>query len=199
MRRQYRFSGKQMKIKSNKFGLRKKFFLLFVLFLVPFAAFGSEGIKNFHADIQVQTDGSVVVTEKITVHSDGLRIKRGISRHLPKKKGVKYSVLSVKRDGKKEPYSVSSYSKPFFTINTGNDTFLPYDGSYEYEITYIASNVILSFKDYDEIYWNVTGNEWDFPIKHASASVFLLVLYLAEFVYDELRVHVLFVHEPNPA
>ena len=162
-----------MEIKSNKFRLIKKLFLLFILFSLPFAAFAAESVKAFHADIQVQTDGSVIVTEKITVNSEGLRIKRGISRHLPKTKGIKYSVLSVKRDGKTEPYSVSSYSKPFFTINTGNDTFLPYDGSYEYEITYTASNVILSFKDYDEIYWNVTGNGWDFPIKHASASVSL--------------------------
>ena len=151
----------------------RPFFLLFVFFATVFPVSATESVQKFHSKIHVRQDGSILVIEKITVHSDRLRIKRGISRYLPKTKGVNYTVLSVKRDGKKEPYSVSSYSKPFFTINTGNDTFLPYDGSYEYEITYTASNVILSFKDYDEIYWNVTGNEWDLPIKHASASVHL--------------------------
>ena len=27
------------------------------------------------------------------------------------------------------------------------------------------------FDDYDEFYWNVTGNDWPVPIDHASASV----------------------------
>lgn len=153
--------------------MKNLFFLLcfFVLCSVSSASFAAETIKDFHADIQAQTDGSVLVIERITVHSDGLQIKRGISRSLPKTKGVKYSVLSVKRDGKKEPYSVSNCSKRFFTINIGNENYLPHNGVYKYEIKYTASNAILGFKDHDEIYWNVTGNDWNFPIERASAFV----------------------------
>ena len=86
-------------MKNRRFLL---FLFVFAFFSVPFTAFGTEGIKNFHADIQVQTDGSVIVTEKITVNSEGLKIRRGIYRSLPKTKGVNYTVLSVKRDGRKE-------------------------------------------------------------------------------------------------
>ena len=145
----------------------------FILVFLSTAVSASEAVKDFHADIHVQTDGSVFVTERITVRREGVKIRRGIYRSLPKTKGVKYSVVSVKRDGKKEPYFVSACSKRFFTVNTGNDYPLPRDGLYTFEITYRASNVILSFDTHDELYWNVTGNEWELPIERASADVFL--------------------------
>ena len=151
----------------------KGVFFVFCFFSISSVVFASESVKEFHADIQVQTDGSVLITEKITVNREGKRIKRGIYRSLPKTKGVDYTVISVKRDGKTEPYFVSTCSKSFFTINTGNDYLLPRDGVYTFEIAYRASNVILGFGDHDEIYWNVTGNEWDFPIERASASIIL--------------------------
>ena len=149
------------------------FFLLFIFFTAVSPVLAKETIKNFHSKIRVLQDGSIQVIEKITVRREGKKIRRGIYRSLPKTKNVNYTVLSVKRNGKKEPYSVSPHSKRFFTINTGNDSFLPHDGLYTFEITYTASNVISSFKNYDEIYWNVTGNEWDFPIEQASAVVYL--------------------------
>jgi uncharacterized membrane protein YgcG len=46
-------------------------------------------------------------------------------------------------------------------------------GRQTYIITYPVENVILFFKDHDELYWNVTGNFWKAPIKEASAVVFL--------------------------
>ena len=39
------------------------------------------------------------------------------------------------------------------------------------EITYTVRNGTRFFKDYDEFYWNVTGNDWPVPIDHASAPV----------------------------
>lgn len=150
--------------------MRKIFlFFLFLTFSLPVSA--AEVIKDFHADIRVQTDGSVIVTESITVNREGRQIKRGIYRDLPKTKGVHYSVLSVKRDGQKEPYFTENTGR-FYRINTGNENYLPRNGLYTFEIRYQARNVILDFKDYDEIYWNVTGNEWAFPIERASAKVF---------------------------
>ncbi|MBR1778413.1 MAG: DUF2207 domain-containing protein [Alphaproteobacteria bacterium] len=145
-------------------------FLLFLMISLPASA--AETIKNFHSNIHVREDASVIVTEQITVNREGQQIRRGIYRDLPRTKGVQYSVISVKRDGKPEPYFTENAGR-FYRINTGNDEYLPRNGLYTFEITYQASNVILGFKDYDEIYWNVTGNEWIFPIEHASAKVFL--------------------------
>ena len=39
------------------------------------------------------------------------------------------------------------------------------------EITYRVRNGTRFFKDYDEFYWNVTGNDWPVPIDHAEATV----------------------------
>ena len=39
------------------------------------------------------------------------------------------------------------------------------------EIDYRVRNGTRFFDNYDEFYWNVTGNDWPVPIDHASANV----------------------------
>src|SRR5581483_4816001 len=39
------------------------------------------------------------------------------------------------------------------------------------QIEYAVENGIRYFENYDEFYWNVTGNDWPVPIDHASAFV----------------------------
>lgn len=46
-------------------------------------------------------------------------------------------------------------------------------GQHEYLITYRVRRGLLWFDDHDEIYWNVTGNEWPVPIGVALARVIL--------------------------
>jgi len=45
------------------------------------------------------------------------------------------------------------------------------DATKTVEIIYGVRNGTRFFKDYDEFYWNVTGNDWPVPIDHASAVV----------------------------
>jgi len=40
-------------------------------------------------------------------------------------------------------------------------------------IEYRVANALRFFDDHDELYWNVTGNEWEIPIHRASASLHL--------------------------
>jgi uncharacterized membrane protein len=47
------------------------------------------------------------------------------------------------------------------------------EGNQIYTITYKVENGILFFNDHDELYWNVTGNDWKAAIKEASAEVTL--------------------------
>src|SRR5690606_28691117 len=44
-------------------------------------------------------------------------------------------------------------------------------GQYTYTIKYKMENQVGLYRDHDEIYWNVTGNDWDFVINEASATV----------------------------
>lgn len=39
---------------------------------------------------------------------------------------------------------------------------------YNYEIRYQISNHFSRFPEWDELYWNVTGNDWAWPISKAS-------------------------------
>ena len=44
-------------------------------------------------------------------------------------------------------------------------------GPHTYTLTYATDRQIGFFSDYDELYWNVTGNFWKFPIDHAEATI----------------------------
>ena len=48
------------------------------------------------------------------------------------------------------------------------DHFLEH-GIHRYVLTYRMSRMVGFFEDYDEIYWNATGNAWSFPIERAEA------------------------------
>lgn len=89
----------------------KRFFTVVVAFLSFFASAvlaeplsNEEEITNYHAVIEPQRDGSIIVSEFITVNCLYQNIKRGIFRDLPEKDGVTYKVLSVRRDGRPEPF-----------------------------------------------------------------------------------------------
>jgi len=72
----------------------------------------TERIVDFHADIDIQTDGNIVVTEYITIYAAGIDIKRGIIRNIPEyrmdKNGKKHTmpvhVRGLSRNGKKSDY-----------------------------------------------------------------------------------------------
>ncbi|MEM9842078.1 MAG: DUF2207 domain-containing protein, partial [Pseudomonadota bacterium] len=72
-----------------------------------------EEIRAFNVAIEVERDGDIVVTETIRVNVEGQQIRRGIFRELPAvyqdQDGpgtlpYRYDVLSVRRDGQREPY-----------------------------------------------------------------------------------------------
>ncbi len=44
-------------------------------------------------------------------------------------------------------------------------------GRHVYTLTYATDRQIGFFADYDELYWNVTGNFWKFPIDRAEATI----------------------------
>ncbi len=130
----------------------------------------TEVITNYHSVIEPQRNGSIVISEFITVNRLGQKIKRGIYRDFPRTKGISYNVLAVYRDGRPELYFTERKGS-LLRINTGDDAPLPENGLYTYELRYKVSNAVKDFDDYDEVYWNVTGNGWVFPIWNASAEI----------------------------
>jgi len=148
------------------------------LLLLSCSALADERILDFHSDIRVMQDGWIEVTETIRVRAEGNRIRRGIYRDFPTeyedKLGNQYVVgfepLSVLRNNAPEDshtQNIRRGKRIYFGaanrfINTGEHTYI---------FRYRASRMLGFFEDHDELYWNVTGVEWAFPIDHASATV----------------------------
>ena len=147
---------------------------LFAL-LWPVFAVAAEQINEFDVDITVLKNGDIIVSETINVTSEGAQIRRGIFRDLPrtyKKNGAdlpySYDVKKVERDGRREPYAIERVGNAF-RIRIGDaDIFLD-NGVHEYQIEYSVKNQVRYFDGYDEVYWNATGNYWNFPILQARA------------------------------
>ncbi len=153
--------------------------VLVALMMAPLAAVADEQINLFDVTIEVQTDGDVRITEKIEVTAEGNQIRRGIFRDLPRyysfggrRFRYDYDVISVMRDGRREPYAREGVGNAV-RIRIGDaDRFLDPD-IYTYEIEYLVKNQIRYGEDQDEIYWNATGTYWNFPIVRARAHVVL--------------------------
>ncbi|GAB2505295.1 hypothetical protein GCM10027266_24880 [Arenimonas alkanexedens] len=149
---------------------------LLVVAVAPVAA--QERILAYHADLALQSDGSLEVTETIRVRAEGERIRRGIFRDFPTRYRdqlgnrvvVDFEVLGLSRDGQPEPFFTERRSNGV-RVNTGGDDLLNVPADIEYQLRYRTTRQMGFFGDYDELYWNVTGLGWDFAIESASARL----------------------------
>jgi uncharacterized membrane protein len=155
-------------------------FLLSVLFFSCTAVQARERITGFDSWVEVDKSGIVTIIETISVVAEGKEIKRGIYRDFPtdykdrngNRFKVRFSVLGVKKDGQPEPYHTKKMNNGIRVYFGDKDIFLK-PGPYTYQFTYQTDRQIGFFPDYDELYWNVTGNGWAFPIEVASTTIVL--------------------------
>lgn len=157
----------------------RRLLLLFALLLVAPAA-AQERILAFHSDLRIQSDGSLEVTETITVRAEGRNIRRGIYRDFPTRYHdrlgnrvvVAFEPVEVLRDGRPEPWFTERLDNGV-RLNTGDDSFLRVPADITYTLRYRTTRQLGFFERHDELYWNVTGNGWRFAIEQASARVHL--------------------------
>lgn len=137
-----------------------------------------EAIERFDSTIEVRTDGDLAVTETIVVHAEGLQIRRGIYRDFPLRfrdaegrlREVGFELVEVMRDGRPEPHFTRRNDRGV-RIYAGSEDMLLQPGRHTYRISYVTSRQLRHFPDHVELYWNVTGNEWAFPIREATATI----------------------------
>ena len=148
------------------------------LLLLSLSALADERILDFHSDILVMQDGWIQVTETIRVRSEGNRIRRGIYRDFPTtyedKLGNEYVVgfkpLAVLRNNAREDFH-SQDIRDGQRVYFGSSSRFLNNGEHTYIFRYRASRMLGFFEGHDELYWNVTGTDWAFPIDSASATV----------------------------
>ena len=151
-----------------------------VCLLASIAAAQTERIQFYYCDIKVQDDGTMLVSEIIRVVSAGNLIRHGIYRDFPTRYTdrlgnryvVGFALLAATRDGAPEESRVEDYSNGVRIYLGRKDSLVP-AGGHSYAITYTTSRQLGFFKDHDELFWNVTGNGWIFPIDRVSATVHL--------------------------
>ncbi len=153
-------------------------FVCAILALLSVVAAADERILDYHSDILIRADGSIEVTESIRVRAEGRQIRRGIYRDYPtdyedslgNEVRVVYEPRWVTRNGDAESFFSEKVDNGVRTYFGSSDRILA-PGDYTYEYRYEADRMLGFFDDYDELYWNVTGNGWNFPIDRVSATV----------------------------
>lgn len=138
------------------------------------AAPRSFAIERFAVALDVARDGSLQVQESLDVEFRGAHT--GIRRLIPlhaTRRGLEFTLriddIHVLDDGHRPLRTEVSYRGGNATIKA----WVPgaVDTTRTVHILYRVRRWLLSFDDHDELYWNVTGTEWDVPIRAAEATV----------------------------
>lgn len=140
------------------------------------AQLDEEWIPEFNAAITFHEDSTLEVTETI-VYDFGQYERHGIYRDIPysyKRNGADYKLrINVESvtDENNDPYTYeTSKGNGYVDIKIGDgDVYI--SGEHTYVITYTVARAINFLETQDELFWNVTGNEWPVQIATAEATV----------------------------
>ena len=150
----------------------------FLAVLPAFAAVRQLVVQHFDDEVVVSEDGTIEVTETIEARFSGENW-HGLYRMIPTEytnpEGLNYSLLMdhitvTDSDGHSLKYEQSRegrYTKFKIYISNADDS------THTVILHYRVLDAIRFFEDHDELYWNVTGNDWEVPIEFASAHIAL--------------------------
>jgi hypothetical protein len=149
-----------------------------LLLCLSFTVVADERILSFHSDIRVFDDAMIEVTETIEVRAEGKQIRRGIYRDFPVEyedrlgntHRIRLEPQAVLRNGNTESFHTVVSGRDVRTYFGRSDRFVEH-GVHTYVFRYRANRMLGFFDEHDELYWNVTGNNWAFPIDKATATV----------------------------
>jgi len=154
---------------------RFAFLLLVAVLATPATAQRSYTIDGFDAVIRVQRDASIQVTETITARFvgswNGIYRTIPVTYHTPQ--GLNWTLglsLQSATDDDGRPLRVeASRERQYIKFKI----WVPgaADATRRVVLRYRASNGLRFFEDHDELYWNVTGDEWDVGIGAAAARI----------------------------
>lgn len=162
-----------------KTSFRRLFLLSPVLYVLFFAlpSVAAERILRMDVVASVQADSSVVVTEEIKFTAEGRDIRRGLIRFIPVDYRIDgrilrtgFELLKAELDGRAVAYKIERNGSNIEIRLGDSDKYLT-RGVHTYRLRYRTTRQVTFFKDHDELYWNVTGNEWEFPIDEATFRV----------------------------
>jgi len=133
-------------------------------------------VRSFAARYVIDESGTFSVTEDIEVDFGSLE-RHGIFRDMPveyeydsgNNRLIDITGISVTDGDAAVPFETSD-SGPNLRIKIGDPDVLV-SGQQRYVISYSVNDGLNPFDEHDELYWNVTGHEWEVTIERASATV----------------------------
>ncbi len=136
-----------------------------------------ERIRSYGVTMTVQSDGSLLVVERIDYDFDGTS-HHGIFRDIPVRapydskfdRVYPIKVLSVTATGGASAKVATKSMGDLLRIQIG-DANREVTGEHVYTLTYRVTGSLNGFADHDELYWNAIGTYWEVPIDRATASV----------------------------
>jgi hypothetical protein len=138
----------------------------------------AEEIRNFSTDITVNRDSTINIVERID-YDFGPVSHHGIFRDIP----YRYKTTLGSQTANISDINVTDENGdtyPFTTTKVGNDVEIRIGGAnatitgeHIYVLHYVVNRALGYFQNYDEIYWNATGNRWNVTIDLATATVHL--------------------------
>ena len=137
-----------------------------------------ERILTYNSEILVNRDASLRVAEMITVKGTGNTIKSRIDREFSldvpfQSKKASLKVLDVLYNGESVNYSIKIEGGKT-RININHQAIKSPSDTYSYTIQYQTDHwVDISDQETDQLYWNVTGQDWSIPINQVRAKVLL--------------------------
>lgn len=172
---------KELEMKPKNQLIKTFFVVAFLLLATPVTVFGYESIRNFESEITLHQDGSFTVEETIQYDFDVFN-KHGIFRTIPlthaqdasawyKSRVIKVDVQNVQLNRSSVPFNLSESGNEL-KVKIG-DPDVTITGIQEYRISYRVEGGLSYYDNGDpELYWEVTGTDWEVPILVAKATVY---------------------------
>ncbi len=138
-----------------------------------------EHIPYYFSQIEILPDSLGKFTDTIVVVANNEKIKNGLIRAFPKyiinregeRQKLSYNIIDVKINEKSIPYKIIDRGNYIFFEPKYNTPLIP--GVYQFSFEYTINNIILSYENFDEFYWNINGNIWNMVIARMGAALSL--------------------------
>lgn len=134
-----------------------------------------EEISQFDSQIRINKDTSLSIVETIDYFTP--QQKHGIYRYIPEKlrrNGLIESnpitdISVTAEDGSAMPFTIRE-DQGNLVIKIG-DPEITFAGSRKYKIGYTIARAIHRQNGFDELYWDITGEGWQFPVQKARVTI----------------------------
>lgn len=140
-----------------------------------------ERVKDFRINLIVEDDGSLDITETIIYDFAG-NVRHGIYRNIPLREedySVTISNISVTDENgnlqtiqKTYNSGYNGYRYNWINLRIGDEN-ITFDGEKTYIVRYRIERAVKYLENYDRLYWDLIGDQWEVPIEKAEAFVSL--------------------------